>query len=68
MRVEVRQRNSHKPWQQGNFTEIGHGIQKGRYGVSICFDETAKPPRLKQLRPIVGDAMILKLPYIFSQK
>jgi hypothetical protein len=66
--AEVRQRNIHKPSEQGIFTEIGQGIQKGRDGMSICFDETAKPPRLKQLRAIVSDYLILKVRYIDSQK
>jgi hypothetical protein len=66
--AEVRQRNSHKPSQQGNFTEIGQGIQKGRYGRSICFDKMAKPPGLKQFRAIVGDYLTLKARYIASQK
>jgi hypothetical protein len=66
--AEVRQRNSHKPSQQGNFTEIGQGIQKGPYRLSICFDKRAKPPSLKQFRAIVGDYLTLKPGYISSQK
>jgi hypothetical protein len=47
--AEVRQRNSHKPSQQGSFTKIGQGIQKGGYAPSLCFDQMAKPPQLTQL-------------------
>jgi hypothetical protein len=66
--AEVRQRNSHTPSQQGNITEIGQGIEKGRYGRSIRFDKMAKPPQLKQFRAIVGDYLTLKARYIGSQK
>jgi hypothetical protein len=66
--AEVRQRNSHKPSQQGNFTQIGQGIQKGRYGLSICFDEMAKPPHSKQFRAIVDEDMTLNARDISSQK
>jgi hypothetical protein len=66
--ADVRQRNSHKPSQQGNFTGIGQGIQKGRYGLSICFDKMAKPPQVKQFRAIVGDYLTLNAGSISSQK
>jgi hypothetical protein len=53
--AEVGQRHGHKPSQQGNITEIGQGIEKGRYGRSIRFDKIAKPPQLKGFRAIVSD-------------
>jgi hypothetical protein len=58
--AEVCHRNSHKPSQQGKITEIGQGIEKGRYGRSIRFDRMTKPPQLKQFRAIVGDYLTLK--------
>jgi hypothetical protein len=66
--AEIRQRNSHKPSQQANITEIGQGIEKGPYGRSIHFEKMAKPPELKQFRAIVGDYPTLKARYIGSQK
>jgi hypothetical protein len=65
--AEVGQRHGHKPSQQGNITEIGQGIEKGRSGPSIRFDEMAKRPQLKQFRAIVGDYLTLKARYIGSQ-
>jgi hypothetical protein len=66
--AEIRQRNSHKPSQHGNITEIRQGIEKGRYGRSIHFDKMAKPPQLKEFRAIVRDSLTLKARYIGSQK
>jgi hypothetical protein len=66
--AEVRQRNSDKPSQQGNITEIGQGIEKGGEGRSSRFDKMVKPPQLKQFRVIVGDYLTLKARYIGSQK